>query len=312
MAVSSPRGAPLAPGHRVAAVAPAGPSPTDTVDAGLARWTARGRAVVRYLDGCTDGYLAADDATRAACLRAALDDPTVGALHATRGGYGTTRLLERWGEGLAAAVARRAIPLVGFSDLTALHAAWTRAGVRSVHGVMLSAAGRAAPDTWHSDDDFCALAAVLEGAPPPAWTGLVRVDDGGRAGPLEGRAVGGNLTVLGALAGTGWMPTVDGAVWLLEDVGEAPYRLDRTLTQLRMAGAFRGARAVVLGAFTDCAPRGDATTAEAALRRGLEGLGVPVWSGAPFGHGGVHRPWVQGARVRVTDDGAVEFLEGLG
>ena len=60
------------------------------------------------------------------------------------------------------------------------------------------------------------------------------------------------------------------------------------------------------------APRGDATTAEAALRRGLEGLGVPVWSGAPFGHGGVHRPWVQGARVRVTDDGGVEFLEGLG
>lgn len=268
--------------------------------------------MVRYLGAGPDGYLAADDATRAAALLAALDDPTVGALHATRGGFGTTRLLEGWGDALRRALARRAVPLVGFSDLTALHAAWAQAGVRSVQGVMLAAAGRAAPERWHPDDDFHALAAVLEGAPPEPWTGLLRIDTGRERHTVEGRALGGNLTVLGALAGTAWMPTTEGAVWLLEDVGETPYRVDRTLTQLRMAGAFRGARAVVLGAFTGCAPRADGTTVEATLRRGLEALGVPVWEGAPFGHGDVHRPWVQGAAVRITDDGTLHFLEGLG
>jgi len=224
------------------------------------------------------------------------------------------RVLEGWGPALTATLAARPVPLVGFSDITALHAAWWKTGVRSVHGIMLAAAGQALsantpppPD----EDDFLALADVLEGAVPAPWTGLPVLSWPVASEAVEGVACGGNLTVLASLAGTEWLPRGDGVVWFLEDVTEAPYRIDRSLTQLRLAGMFVGARAIVLGSFTACAPGRDGVTVESALEAGLAGLGVPVLRGAPFGHGGVHRPWVQGAPVRVGRDGTVVHREGL-
>ncbi len=318
MSPPSLRGAPLGPAHTVAAVAPSGPFPDDALCAAAGRWEGRGRRVVRHLPARPEGYLAGPDPDRARGLLAALDDPSVGGLHAVRGGYGASRVLEGWGEALVTALQRRPVPVAGFSDVTALHAAWWRAGVRSVHGIMLAAAGRAlarppegAEGTEGEADDFEALAAVLEGSVPAPWEGLGVADGLGPGGATEGLACGGNLTVLASLAGTPWFPRGPGIVWFLEDVGEAPYRIDRSLTQLRLAGAFADARAVVLGAFTDCPTRADGVAVEAALGRGLGGLGVPVLTGGPFGHGGVHRPWVQGARVRVEGGGVVRFLEGL-
>lgn len=318
MAPLSLRGAPLGPTHAVAAVAPSGPFPDEALRAAAGRWEGRGRRVIRHLPAQTEGYLAGPDRDRALGLLAALDDPSAGVLHAVRGGYGAARVLEGWGRPLVAALETRPLPVAGFSDVTALHAAWWRAGVRSVHGIMLAAAGMAlarppegAEGSEAGGDDFEALAAVLEGSVPPPWEGLEVAGGIDPKSATEGLACGGNLTVLASLAGTPWFPRGPGIVWFLEDVGEAPYRIDRCLTQLRLAGAFAEARAVVLGAFTDCPTRADGVAVEAALGRGLAGLGVPVVTGAPFGHGGVHRPWVQGARVRVEGGGVVRFLEGL-
>jgi muramoyltetrapeptide carboxypeptidase len=177
---------------------------------------------------------------------------------------------------------------------------WAQAGVRSVHGAMPLALGRRG-----GDDE---LLAVLEGAPPPAWTGLVTWTAGA---DVTGLALGGNLALLAALEGTPHRIVLADRVLFLEDVGEPPYRVDRMLTTLRSAGSLDGLRAVVLGEFTRCDPRDDGVTVESVLRERLGTLGVPVLAGAPFGHGAHHRPWVQGGAVTVRAGGEVIFHEGI-
>ncbi len=191
---------------------------------------------------------------------------------------------------------------MGFSDVTALHALWARAGVRSVHGSMVGAIGRG---EGHRDE----LWSVLSGEVPTAWHELTALH-GRRA--VEGVALGGNLALLAALAGTAWQFDLRGAVLMLEDIREAPYRVDRMLTTLRASGALRGVAAVVLGTFTGCDPGPDGVTVEAVCRERLGDLDAPVLWNAPFGHGDVNRPWVSGAPVRVDPrEGTVAHLEGL-
>ena len=128
---------------------------------------------------------------------------------------------------------------------------------------------------------------------------------------MSGRALGGNLSLIAALLGTPFQLNLSDRVLFLEDVGEAPYRVDRMLTSLRSASALEGLRAVVLGEFTRCDAHSDGVTVESVLRERLGDLGVPVLAGAPFGHGQEHRPWVQGAEVTVSRSGEVVFEEGL-
>ncbi len=292
---------PLQPGDAVAVVAPSGPLDPDDLDAGLAWCQGRYRVRVGASLRARHGFLAGDDDARAADITAALEDPSVRAVLAARGGYGITRLLDQHARRWIELLHRDPKPLVGFSDVTALHAVWALAGVRSIHGAMLLALGRRG-----GDDE---LTGVLEGAPPPTWTGLHPVACGDHP-PVQGRAVGGNLAIVAALLGTPCRLHADGRVLFLEDVGEAPYRVDRMLTSLRSSASLDGVRAVVLGEFTRCVPGADGITVEAVLRERLGSLGVPVLSGAPFGHGAHHRPWVQGALVTVRP-GEVAFEDGL-
>jgi muramoyltetrapeptide carboxypeptidase len=287
---------------RVAVIAPSSTFPLRDFERGLAwlreRYTVHDDARWHV----REGFLAGDDDTRAAAMLDALRDPEVRCLYAARGGYGCTRLLEGHGDALAAALRRDPKPLVGYSDVTALHALWARVGVRSVHGAMVTALGR---NQGHPD----MIAAVLKGERPPAWRGLVALHTGA---VLEGRALGGNLAVLSALAGTPWQLALAGAVLMLEDIREAPYRVDRMLTTLRNSGALRGVAAVVLGSFTACEPGPDGTTVREVCRERLGDLGVPVLWGAPFGHGDENLPWVSGAVVRVdAQRGEVTPLVGL-
>ena len=293
---------PLQPGDHVAVIAPGGPLDPVALDAGVAWCAGRYRVTVGASARSRTGYLAGSDPERAADITAALADPSVRAVHAARGGYGLTRLLDEYARGWIDALKRDPKALVGFSDVTALHAVWSLAGVRSVHGTMVLELGRRGGDRE--------LAAVLEGALPDPWAGLTpltAVD----ASPVRGRAIGGNLSLLAALQGTPCQPNLEDRVLFLEDVGEAPYRIDRMLTALRSAAALDGVRAVVLGEFTRCAPGDDGVTVESVLRERLGSLGIPVLSGAPFGHGKQHRPWVQGALVTVLSHGEVVFDEGL-
>ena len=117
--------------------------------------------------------------------------------------------------------------------------------------------------------------------------------------------------MISRLVGTPWALALDGAVLLVEEVGERPYRIDRQLTQLRLAGALERLAGVVVGDFVGCAEKdGSGPDAEAVLAERLGARGIPVVAGAPIGHGERNRAVPHGARVRVdAAAGTVEFLE---
>jgi muramoyltetrapeptide carboxypeptidase len=181
--------------------------------------------------------------------------------------------------------------LVGFSDVTALHAvAWSR-GVASVHGPNVTGLGGAAPVS----DRAGWLAALERPAESRCWEGL-RVVHGGRG---EGVIVGGNLAILHAMAAAGRLAFPDGAVIAIEDVTEAPYRVDRMLTSLRLGGHLARASAIVCGGFDRCPPGPDGRTVDDVLHERTSGLGIPVLVGASFGHGTRNDAFVLGRRVVV-------------
>jgi len=246
------------------------------------------------------GYLAGDDARRLGELRSALADESVTAIVAARGGYGLTRILGQLDVEL---VARRRPLLVGFSDVTALHALFACAGVRSLHAPMAASMGARADDaTWRRWTE------ALEGAAPGRIDGLHTVAPGGAQGPL----LGGNLALLAALAGTRHAPPLDGAILLLEDTTEKPYRIDRMLTQLREAGMLGGVAGIVLGAFTECTPNDDGVTVDEVLAERLSNLGVPVARGLPAGHIRENLSLPLGALARLdADRGVLELDEGV-
>lgn len=278
----------LRPGSHVRVVAPSSPFPEADFRAGVARLAERYE--VSWADGLDTrhGFLAGDDAHRLAHLRDALSNPRFDAVIPVRGGYGATRLLR----GLSVEDLGDDPPLlIGFSDITALHALYARAGRCSMHGAMVAGLGRATPG------EFDAWTTLMEGGAPPAFGGLTSVVPGRATGPL----LGGNLAVLTALVGTPHAPPLSGAVLLLEDVGEAPYRVDRMLTQLHDAGWLDNIAAVALGSFTACDPRSDGRTVDDVLSDRLGGLGVPVVSGLPCGHADGDRALPLG--VSVTVDG---------
>lgn len=287
MAVVSHRlPAPLSTDSTVHIVAPSSPFARERFDRGLPLIEARYRTRLAPDLFAEAGFLAGTDAARLGALRAALQDPTAGAIVAARGGYGATRILPELSLG---EVRRAAKWLVGFSDVTALHALWARAGVCSIHGPMVASLWEAEAETqaeWFR---------LLEGHTPRPLSGLTPV----RSGRAEGRLFGGNLTVLGALLGTPFMPDLDDTILLLEDVTERPYRLDRMLTSWLQAGVLTGVRGVVLGQFAQCDPGPDGVTALAVLEERLSKLGVPMVSGAAVGHVPDNRPVLLGARVEL-------------
>jgi muramoyltetrapeptide carboxypeptidase len=285
---------PLAPGDVVAVVAPSSPFPREELLRGLA-WL-RQRYRLRAGSGLLtrDGFLAGSDARRAGELARAMCDPDVKAIVAARGGYGAMRVLDAlpWGE-----LARRPKWLVGFSDVTALHVAAWNAGLASVHAPNVTGLGGdvrpALRAAW--------LAALERPSAPRAWRGLRVVHAGRGAGPI----VGGNLALLHAMAAAGRLAVPEGAVLALEDVTEAPYRVDRMLTSLRLGGHLARASAVVLGGFDRCTAGPDGRTVDDVLRERTQGLGVPVLAGAPFGHGAANEAFVLGSPVRVEGDAAL-------
>jgi muramoyltetrapeptide carboxypeptidase len=290
----------LSPGARVAIVAPAGPVPRDKLAAGAEILGERYQLVHDERIFTRTGYLAGSDGERLAELQRALDDPSLAAIFCARGGYGITRVLP----GLdGAAFTRAPKPIVGFSDVTALHAWAARLGVASLHAPVLTQLG-VVPRA-----DAESLIALLEDpAPPPPLTGL-RTLAPGSAG---GRLVGGNLEVVSRLVGTPWALALDDTILLLEDVGERPYRIDRALTQLLESGAAARLRGVVVGELLDCVEKdGSGPDAETVIAERFATLGVPVAAGAPIGHGARNRAVPLGARVQLdATAGTLTFADG--
>jgi len=271
---------PLRPGDVVRVVAPASPFDLEAFEAGLA--VLRGplglRPRLRPDVTARAGYLAGEDTRRLEEWREAVADPEARAIFCARGGYGAMRLLPAVDPAPLLAAPKL---LVGFSDVTALHALLNRAGLATVHGPVVTQLGRAPADA------VAHLRALLFGeAPRPgAWgapaggAGLV----GGATltpGLARGPLLGGSLTLLAHLCGTPWLPLLGGAILVLEDVGERPYKLDRYLTQLALSGALRGLAGVAVGQLTDC----DGEAGAEVVRRLVRQLGIPAAEGFAFGH----------------------------
>ena len=241
-------------------------------------------------------YLAGSDEVRAGALQGALDDPSTRAVWAVRGGYGLGRILGR----LELGAVRKL--LLGFSDLTALHAATNAQGLVSIHGPNVGQLGEL------TEPALARLAALLAGEQPGPLTGGVPLV----AGRASGRLLGGNLTVLASLVGSPHLPPLTGAILLLEDVGESPYRLDRAFTQLRNAGLLDGVRGLALGQFPRCDPAQLDFGSREVLADLAVQLGVPSAIGFPVGHVDDNRAVPLGVEVELdADGGTLTFARGL-
>ncbi|MEU5199765.1 LD-carboxypeptidase [Streptomyces scabiei] len=275
------RPARLAPGARVAVVAPSGPVAEERLGAGLdilRGWDLDPVVAPHTLDRHPDfPYLAGTDADRAADLQAAWCDPSVSAVFCARGGYGVQRMADLLDWDAIRAAGPKA--LVGFSDITALHEAFaTRAGVVTLHGPM--AAGVDFIKNTRAQDH---LRATLFA---PETVRTIRAAEGSTAllsGRARGVLLGGCLCLLAAELGNPHArPSARGALLCLEDVGEENYRLDRYLTQLLRAGWLDGVAGVVLGSWAECEPY---EKVRALLVDRIGGLGVPMVEEFGFGHG---------------------------
>jgi muramoyltetrapeptide carboxypeptidase len=221
-----------------------------------------------------DGYLAGSDAQRVADFNRAAADDSIDAVWCIRGGYGAMRLLDAVDYD---AWCRHPKALIGYSDITALHAAvGARAELVTYHG----------PTARSSLTNFCKsslLEAVACNGPYTleAVSGKVL-----RPGKARGRLVGGNLALLAGMTGTPFAPSYDGAILVLEDVNESVYRLDRMLTQLRLNGALASLAGLLLGQFTDIPE--DPSNEDRPLSELLEELAgwcdVPCLANVPVGH----------------------------
>lgn len=273
-----PLAAPLGPGDRVRLVAASSALEDGSrLDQGIAVLRDWGLAVEPRSDqlvGRRWGYLAGADGERAADLQAEAAEEA-GLLACVRGGWGAARLLE-------GSLELPAGWLLGFSDVTSL--LWHRVArgqPGAIHGPLLTTL--AAEPAWSRDR----LRALLFGEPladlqGTAWGG----------GQAEGPLLVANLTVATHLLGTPHLPALGGAILILEDVGEAPYRLERMLTHWRLCGALGQLAGLGFGSFSGC-DEADGRADEPAdrrfsvaevLRERSHDLGIPLVADLPVGH----------------------------
>ncbi len=225
-----------------------------------------------------EGSFAGSDGERLRDLVRMLEDDEVRAIHFARGGWGTSRILDGVPWEL---LRRRPKLLIGYSDLTSLFAGvLERSGLVCVYGPVLSELG---------DSRRFHRASLLRALFDPRGPLSIRVKprDVLVPGRASGRAAGGCLTLLTHLAGTPYAQRFAGRILLIEEIREAPYRIDRMLTQLRLAGALAGVKGVLVGSLTGCAPMpgsGPSPTAREVIVSLFRPAGVPVVAGLRFGH----------------------------
>lgn len=288
-------------GARIALVAPAGPVPDARVAAALSHCEELDLVpVLQPAARARLGYLAGPDAARAADLQRAIDDPEIHGIWAIRGGYGALRILPRidW-----TAMVERPRPYIGFSDNTAVHLSLSAQGIISFHAPH---PGAAFPNFSRASFRATLFDGAIGQLPRPDVCSPVTL----HPGSATGRLAGGNLALLAAAAGTPYALRGEGRIVLLEDVGEATYRIDRALTQLILSGAFRGVTAFAIGQFTEQPAAENDRNIDDVLAELLRPFGVPVLAGLPFGHIDAQWSLPLGAMARIdTSGGTLELLE---
>lgn len=292
----------LQPGDTVGIIAPSGSFERERLAPGLAFLRAKG---FRVREGASlyaqDRYLAGADWARADDVNAMFADGDVKGIFVARGGYGAARILEflDW-----VSIAQNPKVLVGLSDTTALQLAiFARTGLVTFSGFLLCSDVMA--DGVDQETEQALWAAVcshrFEGV------GLTPL----RGGEVNGPLLGGCLSLVASLVGTRFLPVLDGTVLVIEDVNEPPYRVDRMLNQLAMAGVFDRVAGVVFGEFVDCEPERETEgRVEDVINDFVARVSCPVFCGLPYGHGKARRVLPIGLGVRIVRD-VLEF-QGVG
>jgi muramoyltetrapeptide carboxypeptidase len=282
---------PLPPGGTVGVAAPASPYDSRSeVLRGVEWWESQGYKVKLAPNVyARDDYVAGDAQTRADDLNALFKDPDVDVVQALQGGYGSAQTIPHLDFD---AIAANPKPLVGFSDITALHVAvHRRAGLPSFYGNGLTGVGDADATKFTRERLLAVLRNEAVGeVPKNPDDPYVRAI---RGGTVTASLRGGCLCLLIQTMGTPWEFDVDGAIFFFEDYKAPPYYIDGYLTQLRHAGKLDNVAGVVVGEMKDCdwgdlRPASDwarSRSLEDVLEEQLEPLGVPVLYGLPLGHG---------------------------
>jgi muramoyltetrapeptide carboxypeptidase len=262
------------------------------------------------------GNLAGDDKARAEDINRAFADKSVAAVHAIRGGWGSARLLPHLDYD---SIRRNPKVLIGYSDITALHLAiQAKTGLTTFHGPI----GMGRWDPFSLDY----YKRVLFNGEQVTYSNKQGISTERNSltqtefrsqtitpGKARGRLLGGNLTVLTAILGSPYVPDWDDAILFCEDVGEDLYRVDRMVTQLKLAGILGKIKGFIFGSCSECGP-GDgnygALTLEEILKDHVKPLGVPAWQGAMIGHAQPQWTLPEGAQVEIDAAAAtIRLLE---
>ncbi len=289
----------LSPGDCIGIAAPAGPYNEGEFEQGIAAIRDMGFQV-KIPENLQQpkSFLAASDEHRAGLLIKLFKDPAVDAIICARGGYGSLRILERLDYDV---IRTNPKPFVGFSDISALHAAFNaRAGLVVFHGPMVISLGKSDKKTRTSFlQAMTTERPIVIHAPKPSQL---------CPGTATGIVAGGNLATLCHLLGTPFAPIYKGTILLLEDITEAPYKIDRMLFQMKMAGCFHGVKGVVLGSFQDSGSYRDICDIAGAIFNDMQ---VPVLAGFEIGHSETNLIVPLGLKATLdTEEGTLKYHEG--
>jgi len=246
-------------------------------------------------------YLAGDDRARADELMRFMEDPSIGAIIPLRGGYGCARLIPHLDE---TRLRKFCKVFIGFSDLTTLHLFFRRRfGWTTLHGPMMTTLDKM---TDPQRDHLLAVLTDPQYLPGFSFPQL----ETWRPGVAEGRVVGGCLSLITASLATRYEIRTRGNILFLEDQGEPPYRIDRMLTHLRLAGKLDHLAGLLIGGFEMCNPDGDEYTVWDTLRESLEDLDIPTLAKFPAGHGPQNWTIPLGVRMRLdAGDKRIQMLD---
>jgi muramoyltetrapeptide carboxypeptidase len=297
----------LRQGSRIAPIAPASPAKADRIAAGKRELERLGFSVAPQRQMTSQGYFTGSPKERRTELLDAFDDPSIDALVATRGGYGSAYLLdERLPDALPSIK-----PLVGFSDLTTLQIfLWQKHSWPTFYGPMFAAGFDAGPDAANGYDSQSFHNALMNSS--SGWrTNLF--GETLQPGRADGVLLGGAMTLVEATLATPWELDTTDAILVLEDRAMKPYQVDRILLHLKHAGKLQHVRGIVLGDFPECEPPiPSSPSVRDVAQRILQPLNIPLVFGVPIGH--TSRPMLTlplgvPARLTAEGQGTLEFLE---